>query len=107
MTLATSRVPCSALHGESPVDASTSWQANVALAAGDPVTTARVHKWPDVQKGASVRIEAIAGALTVTAPGQVLQDGYTGRKVSVLNLATRAVLSGTYAGNNVVTVQSQ
>jgi flagella basal body P-ring formation protein FlgA len=104
ITLTTARVPCTLLRGETPVDPSQSWEADVSIAAGAPVTMARVHTQPDVQKGANVRIEATAGALTVAAPGQLLQDGFSGQKVSVLNLATHAVLVGVYTGNNIVTL---
>lgn len=96
------RVACDALHGESPVTPGQPYEARTAFAAGAPVTTARVRAWPDVEKGAEVRIVATAGRLTVAAPGELLQDGYTGGKVAVLNLATHAVLTGTYTGNNVV-----
>ena len=104
ITLQTARVPCTLLRGETPVDPTQSWEAAVSIAAGAPVTQARVHTTPDVAKGSNVRIEATAGALTVAAPGQLLQDGFSGQKVSVLNLATRAVLVGTYSGNNIVTL---
>ena len=104
ITLNTARVPCTLLRGETPVDPSKFWEAGVSIAAGAPVTLARVHTLPDVQKGANVRIEATAGALTVAAPGKLLEDGFSGQKVSVLNLATHAVLEGTYTGNNIVTL---
>lgn len=106
LVLGTARVPCTQLRGETPVDPETIWQAGVSIPAGAPVTTARVRPWPDVQKGAAVRIEAVSGVLVVAAPGELLQDGYAGQKVSVLNLATRAVLVGTYAGSNVVTLEA-
>lgn len=96
------RVSCDALHGETPVEPAHPYEARVAFAAGAPITTARVRAWPDVEKGAEVRIVASSGRLTVAAPGELLQDGYTGGKVAVLNLATHAVLTGTYTGNNVV-----
>lgn len=100
--LGSARVSCESLHGETPVDPGRPYEARVAFAAGAPVTTARVRAWPDVEKGAEVRIVAAAGRLTVAAPGELLQDAYTGRPVAVLNLATHAVLTGTYTGNNVV-----
>lgn len=100
-----SREPCTVLHGETPVDPGLAWEAGVSLAAGSPVTTARVRTWPDVRKGAGVKIEAGVGGLTVTADGQLLQDAFVGKKVAVLNLATRAVLSGTYLSDGVVRVE--
>lgn len=101
----TARRSCSALHGETSVDATHPWEAAVSLAAGSPVTTARVRALPDVRRGAGVRIESSAGALTVAAPGELLQDGFIGGRVTVLNLATRAVLAGTYSDAGVVTVK--
>lgn len=102
--LTSSREPCTVLHGETPVDPSLAWEAAVSLAAGSPVTTGRVRTWPDVRKGAGVRIEAGSGGLIIAADGQLLQDGFVGAKVAVLNLATRAVLSGTYSSDGVVRV---
>jgi hypothetical protein len=67
ITLQTARVPCTLLRGETPVDPAQSWEAAVSIAAGAPVTQARVHTTPDVAKGSNVRIEATAGALTVAA----------------------------------------
>ena len=103
--LASSRQPCTVLHGETPVDPTLAWEAGVSLPAGAPVTTARVRTWPDVRKGEGVRIEAGSGGLTIVADGQLLQDAFVGKKVAVLNLATRAVLSGTYSSDGVVRVQ--
>jgi len=65
VTIASARASCAALHGETVVDPSQTWEASVSLAAGEPVTTARVHPWPDVRKGDTVRIEAGSGVLTV------------------------------------------
>lgn len=106
VTFGSARTSCLALRGETPVDPSRAWAASVSFPVGAPVTTGRVQGWPDLVKGASVRIRATAGGLTVAAPGQLMQDGFTGRKVAVLNLATRAVVSGVYTGNNIVEVQA-
>ncbi len=106
VAIVTARIACTALDGETAVDPSRAWQARVALPAGAPVTMARVGAWPDLQKGAQVRLEARAGALTVAAPGQLLQDGFTGSQVAVLNLATHKVLTGTYEGASVVAVHA-
>ena len=83
------------------------WVARVRLAAGEPLTSANVRLAPDVQRGAPVRIVAAQGHVSVSAPGELLDDAFVGGRVAVLNLATRTVQSGTYRGGSVVALEQR
>lgn len=87
------------------VDGAGAWTARVRLDAGEPLTAANVRASPDVRRGASVRIVSGAGLVSVSAPGEMLDDGFVGGRVAVLNLATRAVQSGTYRGDSIVALE--
>jgi hypothetical protein len=104
VALAQARVASDVLRSEDPVGEGR-WVARVALAAGDPVTVSRVRQAPDLGQGADVKLTAGSGPLVVAAPGRLMADAYVGAPVSVLNLATRAVLKGTYRGNHVVALE--
>ncbi len=105
VVLATARIASDRLRSEEPVPAG-AWVARVAIAAGEPVTTARARRAPDLADGADVKVLAGAGPLRVAAPGKLMEDAYVGAPVSVLNLATRAVLHGTYRGEHVVVLET-
>ncbi len=83
------------------------WVARVRLAAGEPLTSANVRPSPDVQRGAPVRIVSAQGHVSVSAPGELLDDAFVGRRVAVLNLATRTVQSGTYRGGSIVALEQR
>lgn len=110
--LVEARVGSDRLRGEVPVPMPSTtaptqaWQARVALAAGEPVTTTRVRAYPDLLQGAEVKLEAGAGKLSVRAPGRLLEDAFVGARVGVLNLATRAVQRGVYRGDGTVALES-
>jgi flagella basal body P-ring formation protein FlgA len=110
--IVTARVGSDRIRGEVPVALPTAagapcaWQARVAIAAGEPVTTARVRPYPDLLQGTDVKLEAGGGRLTVQAPGRLLEDAFVGARVGVLNLATRAVQRGVYHGNGTVALES-
>lgn len=84
------------LRGEDPVDPAEEWIARVPFSQGDPVTRGRVRPLPDATEGEGATIVAGVGGLTVTAPGRLLEDGWVGKPVTTLNLATSAVVTGTY-----------
>ncbi len=105
VVLATARVSSDRLKSETPVSVG-AWQARVAIAAGEPVTTARVRPLPDLRNGAEVRVLAGAGALQVRAPGKLMEDAFVGAPVAVLNLATKVVQRGTYRGNGTVALET-
>lgn len=69
-------------------------QARVSLDAGDPITDAVVLLPPDARRGAPVTLTVTAGSLTVTAPGELLEDGTLGQSVRVVNLATHTTQRG-------------
>jgi flagella basal body P-ring formation protein FlgA len=100
----TERVSSYRLHGEEPVADVGTWTARVDLEAGAPLTTTRVRPAPDLERGSPVRLVAGGNGLRITADGELLQEGWHGRPVSVLNLSTRTVLEGVYAGDSVVTL---
>jgi flagella basal body P-ring formation protein FlgA len=104
VSLVTARVASDVLRTEDPVTGGR-WVARVGIEAGAPVTTARVRPAPDLADGADVKLIAGTGALRVAAPGRLLSDAWVGAPVSVLNLATRAVLKGTYRGENTVALE--
>ena len=104
VSLVTARVASDVLRTEDPVTGGR-WVARVGIEAGAPVTTARVRPAPDLADGADVKLIAGSGALRVAAPGRLLSDAWVGAPVSVLNLATRAVLKGTYRGENTVALE--
>jgi len=104
VALVRARVASDVLRAEEPVDEGR-WVARVGIEAGTPVTTARVRAAPDLADGAEVKLLAGSGALRVAAPGRLLGDAWIGAPVSVLNLATRAVLKGTYRGENTVALE--
>lgn len=102
------RVAGHRLRGENPVEPTGAFRARVDLNAGDPLTTARSSPWPDAPRGAEVLLVASsAGGLVVTANGQLLQDGWVDQPVGVLNLATRAVLQGTFRSDGTVVVEAR
>ncbi|MEN9785847.1 MAG: Chaperone for flagella basal body P-ring formation [Pseudomonadota bacterium] len=110
--LVPARVGSDRIRGEVPVplpsgpDAARGWQARVAIAAGEPVTTARVRPYPDRLQGTDVKVVADVGRLSVRAPGRLLEDAFVGAQVGVLNLATRAVQRGVYHGDGIVALES-
>jgi len=104
IVLTQARTASDVLRSEEPVGEGR-WVARVAIAAGDPVTASRVRQAPDLGQGADVQLTAGSGPLVVAAPGRLMADAYVGAPVPVLNLATRAVLKGTYRGNHVVALE--
>ncbi|MDP2307131.1 MAG: flagella basal body P-ring formation protein FlgA [Pseudomonadota bacterium] len=102
------RVSGHRLRGEIPVEAGGAYRARVDLAAGEPLTMSRAAPWPDAPRGADVLLVAGSegGGLVVTANGQLLQDGWVDKRVGVLNLATRAVLQGTFRSDGTVVLGS-
>ena len=105
IVLKTARVSSDRLRGEAAVDPSGHWVARVDLAEGDPVTTARARAEPDARRGAEIRVLSQVGALSIQAPGVLLGDAYTGKPVSVMNLSTHVVLSGTYRSDGTVLLE--
>lgn len=105
VVLTVARVASDRLKSETPVAAG-AWQARVALAAGEPVTTARVRPLPDLRNGAEVKVLAGSGGLQVRAPGKLMEDAFVGAPVAVLNLATKAVQRGTYRGDGTVALET-
>jgi flagella basal body P-ring formation protein FlgA len=101
------RVSSDRLRGAAPVDPDASWAARVDLAAGDPLTVTTARPCPDAPKGSEVRILAGEAPLSITAPGQLLDDGFVGGRVAVLNLATRVVVTGTYRGDALVVLEQR
>lgn len=106
LEIAYARVASDVLRGETPVDPALAWDAAVSFAEGQPVTVNRVRPRADVREGTPVRIEAGLGSLSVSAPGELLSDARVGQRVSVLNLATRAVQHGVYRGANIVALEA-
>ena len=100
------RVSSDEERGEA-IGAGGSWTARVALPAGTPLTNQNVRPSPDIYRGATVRIIADAGLVSVSAPGEILDDGFLGESVAVLNLATRTVQSGVYRGGSVVILEQR
>lgn len=94
------RVSSDRLAGSIPVAPDAAWEARVDFAPGDPVTTANARAWPDARRGADVRIVSAAGA--GAAVGELLDDGFIGARVSVMDLATRAVVRGTFSAEGTV-----
>jgi len=105
--LRTERVSTYQLRGEEPIPADGAWTARVDLDAGAPLTTTRVRPAPDLDRGSPVRLIVGDQHFRVTADGELLQEGWNGKPVSVLNLSTRAVLEGVYAGDGVVLLGPQ
>jgi flagella basal body P-ring formation protein FlgA len=95
------------LLGGAAVDPSGAWTARVPLEAGEPLTAVNVRATPDIARGTPVRIVSDQGLVSVSAPGKILDDGMVGDRVAVLNLATRAVQSGTYRGDATVSLEQR
>lgn len=106
VTTETARVACTRLRGETPVGVG-EWQALADLRSGDPVTTARVRRMPDVIEGAEVTVVAEVGAVRVRAPGRAADDAYVGGTVHVLNTVTNSMVVGTLAGDHTVVLGSR
>jgi flagella basal body P-ring formation protein FlgA len=70
------------------------WQARVPLAAGEPVTLAKVEPQVDARTGDNVTVVVSIGSLIVKAEGRLLEDATVGAQVRVTNLATGAMLTG-------------
>ncbi len=61
---------------------------------------------PDlVARNRAVRIEFIRGSLTIAADGRALSSGAEGDRVRVLNVGSRAVVTGVVVGGDRVAVQ--
>lgn len=99
----TARAACTRLRGETPVGAG-EWQALARLRAGDPVTSARVRRMPDVLEGAEVIVVAEVGAVAVRAPGRATDDAYVGEPVHVVNNVTNTMVVGTLADDGTVRI---
>jgi flagella basal body P-ring formation protein FlgA len=80
------------------------WRARVTIKAGEPVTDALVEQMPDVLSGTPVTLNVHRGALTVSAPGRLLEDGHLGREVRVVNDATRVALEGVLVSPSTVEI---
>jgi flagella basal body P-ring formation protein FlgA len=59
---------------------------------------------PDVLSGTPVTLNVHRGALTVSAPGRLLEDGHLGREVRVVNDATRVALEGVLVSPSTVEI---
>jgi flagella basal body P-ring formation protein FlgA len=77
-----------------PVDREGPWRATTAVSAGAPLTTANVRPMPHVLRGAEVDLVVVRGAVALTAPGRLLEDGVLGEPVRVHNQATQVAARG-------------
>ena len=107
VTVELGRVSSKALRGEEPVDPTLSWRARSSLDAGEPLTTVSVAPMPDAERGARVLLIATVGALRVEAPGELMQDSWVDQAGTAVNLATRSIVSGRYAGDGIFVVEGR
>lgn len=101
------RVSSKDLRGETPLDPDVVWRARTDLHAGDPLTATRVERMPDAERGERVRLLTQVGALRIEAPGELMQDSWVDQDGTAVNLATRTVVRGYYAGDGVFMVEGR
>ena len=81
------------------------WTASVDLAQGDPITNLVVHKPVAAHSGDQVTILLRRGTLTLSAPGQLLQDGRIGDTIQVANQVTKTAIRGILTEPGLVEIQ--
>jgi len=69
-------------------------EARVAIRSGQPVTNMNVRQPIDAQRGSTVTIEIVRKSLSITTPGQLMDNGRAGDTVRVINHSTKQVLEG-------------
>ncbi|SDL72155.1 flagella basal body P-ring formation protein FlgA [Franzmannia pantelleriensis] len=74
-----------------------------ALRAGSAITSQQLREVTLVERGASVRIEAVGNGFAVSREGQALDSGGMGREIRV-RLANREILSAEVSGRNRLSV---
>ena len=79
--------------------------ARTRIEAGEPVTTYTARELPDARRGSQVTVVAQKGALRVTAPGRLAEDGVVGTPVKVVNQVTAATLEGVLVDAETVEIQ--
>ena len=89
------RVDRAAVIGR-PVSAEAALVARIPIESGTPLTDQTVRPAPLAAEGATVTLVAGAGPLTISATGRLLEDALPGQPVRVANLATGAVVQGTF-----------
>lgn len=77
-------------------------QARVPLHEGDAITPRVASRVPDAASGSSVELVLEKGVVRITASGQLTRAAFVGDRVSVRNLATRAVQHGTLVDRTTV-----
>jgi len=68
--------------------------ARTRIEAGEPVTSYTARVLPDARRGDAVTVVTQRGALRVSAPGRLSEDGAVGATVKVVNQVTAATLTG-------------
>lgn len=84
-----------------PVTDAASRVARVPLEPGTPLTDQTTRPAPLAAEGATVTLVAGTGPLTISATGRLLEDALPGQPVRVANLATGAVVQGTFVAPGV------
>ncbi|APX93289.1 flagella basal body P-ring formation protein FlgA [Halomonas sp. 1513] len=74
-----------------------------ALRAGSAITAQQLREVTLVERGASVRIEAVGDGFAVSREGQALDSGGMGREIRV-RLANREILNAEVSGRNRLSV---
>lgn len=92
------RVPLGKLVG-APLDPDRletgQWVARTTLPENTPLTDLVVRPAPDGPRGQEVVLMAGARDLLVAAPGRLMGDAFLGERVTIANLASGAVVTGT------------
>ena len=81
------------------------WAARVNIDAGEPITDAVVEQPIDAKKGSAVTLQIVRGALTLNAPGSLLEDARIGESIRVVNEATHVALRGVLVAPDTVQLQ--
>ncbi|MDR5906071.1 flagellar basal body P-ring formation chaperone FlgA [Franzmannia qiaohouensis] len=74
-----------------------------ALRAGSAITSQQLREVTLVERGASVRIEAVGNGFAISREGQALDSGGMGREIRV-RLANREILNAEVSGRNRLSV---
>lgn len=98
--VARARVDLASMIGRPVVDPEAR-VARVSLAPGTPLTDQTTRPAPLAAEGATVTLVAGTGPLTISATGRLLEDALPGQPVRVANLATGAVVQGTFVAPGV------
>lgn len=79
-------------------------EARVTLYAGRPIRSGDLQNPAVVERNDLVRLSYVAGPLWIVTEARALGRGSTGERIQVMNLDTRAVITGRIAGPGEVTV---